>query len=122
MFETIKKSKQISAIALDRIGDYMALLRIELKLQGRELVLQLIGFAAAGVFGLLAAVFLGIAIILSFWNTDYMPVAAWAVVAIYLAAAGAGVWLARKHAKGESAFSTLRTELKQDVDLVKENL
>lgn len=122
MFETLQKSKQISVIALDRLGDYMELLRIELKLQGRELGLQMLGYAAAGLFGLFALLFLGIAIILSFWETDYLPIAAWAVVALYLAAAGAGVWLARKHAKGGSALNTLRTELKRDVDLVKENL
>ena len=122
MFETLQKSKQISVIALDRLGDYMELLRIELKLQGRELGLQMLGYAAAGLFGLFALLFLGIAIILSFWGTEYLPIAAWAVVALYLAAAGAGVWLARKHAKGGSALNTLRAELKRDVDLVKENL
>lgn len=122
MFETLQKSKQISVIALDRLGDYMELLRIELKLQGRELALQMVGYAAAALFGLLAVIFIGIAIILTFWNTDYLPIAAWAVVALYLAAAGGGVWLARKHARAGSAFNTLRTELKRDVDLVKETL
>lgn len=122
MFETLQKSKQISVIALDRLGDYMELLRIELKLQGRELGLQMLGYAAAGLFGLLAVVFLGVAIILSFWDTEYLPIAAWGVVALYLAAAGAGIWLARKHAGSGSAFNTLRTELKRDVDLVKETL
>lgn len=122
MFESLQKSKQISVIALDRLGDYMELLRIELRLQGRELAMQMVGYAAAGLFGLLAVVFIGIAIILSFWESEYLPVAAWGVVALYLAAAGAGIWLARKHTGGFSALSTLRTELKRDVDLVKETL
>ncbi|MDB5798594.1 MAG: phage holin family protein [Paucimonas sp.] len=122
MFETLQKSKQISVIALDRLGDYMELLRIELRLQGRELGMQLLGYAAAGLFGLLAVIFLGIAIILSAWDTDYLAIAAWGVVALYLAVAGAGIWLARKHAGSGSAFNTLRTELKRDVDLVKESL
>lgn len=121
MFETLQKSRQISVIAMDRIGDYLELLRIELKLQGRELAMQMLGYVAAGLFGLLAVVFIGIAIILSFWNSQYLPVAAWGVVALYLAAAGAGVWLARQHATG-SALNTLRTELKRDVELVKESL
>jgi uncharacterized membrane protein YqjE len=120
VFETLHKSKQISVIALDRLGDYIELLRIELKLQGRELVLQVVGYVVAAFFGVLATVFLGIAIILSFWNSEYLAVAAWFVVALYLAAAGAGVYLSRKHLYKGSAFSTLRTELKRDVDLVKE--
>lgn len=122
MFETLQKSKQISVIALDRLGDYMELLRIELKLSGRELAMQAVGYAAAALFGLLAVVFVGIAIILSFWDTEYLAIAAWGVVALYLAAAGIGIWLARRHAGKASAFDTLRTELKRDVDLVKENL
>ena len=122
MFETLQKSRQISVIAMDRIGDYLELLRIELKLQGRELAMQMLGYAAAGLFGLLAIVFIGIAIILSFWDSEYLPVAAWGVVALYLAAAGAGIWLARQHATAGSALNTLRTELKRDVELVKESL
>jgi uncharacterized membrane protein YqjE len=122
VFETLHKSKQISVIALDRLGDYIELLRIELKLQGRELALQILGYVIAALFGVLTTVFIGIAIIVSFWDTDYQAIAAWAVVALYLAAAGAGIYLSRKHVYKGSAFSTLRNELKQDVNLVKESL
>ena len=122
MFETLHKSKQISVIALDRLGDYMELLRIELKLQGRELALQILGYAIAAFFGILTTIFLGVAIILTFWDSDYMAVAAWFVVALYLAAGGFGIYLSRKHLYKGSAFSTLRTELKRDVDLVKETI
>ena len=122
MFETLHKSKQISVIALDRLGDYMELLRIELKLQGRELALQVLGYVIAAFFGILATVFLGVAIILSFWNSEYLAIAAWFVVALYLAGGGFGIYLSRKHLYKGSAFSTLRAELKRDVDLVKETI
>lgn len=122
MFETLHKSKQISVIALDRLGDYIELLQIELKLQGRELGMQLMGFVAAGLFGVLAAIFAGVAIIVSFWDSEYRPLAAWFVVALYLGAAGAGIWLASKHKPAASGFSNLRSELKRDADLVKESL
>lgn len=122
VFETLHKSKQISVIALDRLGDYIELLRIELKLQGRELGMQVMGFAAAGLFGALAAIFAGVAIIVSFWDSEYRALAAWFVVALYLSAAGSGIWLASKHKPAASAFSTLRSELKRDADLVKESL
>jgi uncharacterized membrane protein YqjE len=122
VFETLQKSKQISVIALDRLGDYMELLRIELKLQGREIGMQIMGFAVAGLFGVMAAFFVGVAIIVSFWDSDYRGLAAWFVVALYLGVAGAGIWLASKHKPAASAFSTLRNELKRDADLVKESL
>ncbi len=122
MFEKLQKSKQISVIALDRLGDYLELARIELKLQGRELATHLMGYAIAGVFALLAALFIGIAVIVTFWDTQYRAIAAWAVVALYLAGAGVGIFISRKSTVKEPPFAVLREELKRDVDLVKENI
>jgi uncharacterized membrane protein YqjE len=122
VFETLQKSKQISVIALDRLGDYIELLRIELKMQGRELGMQLVGYMIAGFFAVLVAIFLGIAIILTFWDSDYRTLAAWGVVLLYAAIAGGAVSFSLKHSHAKSAFSTLRNELKRDVDLVKESI
>lgn len=122
MFETLQKSKQISVIALDRLGDYIELLRIELKMQGRELGMQIAGYLLAALFAVLVAIFLGIAIILTFWDTPYRALAAWGVVVLYAAIAGAAISFSLKHAHNGSAFSTLRNELKRDVELVKESI
>lgn len=122
MFETLQKSKQISVIALDRLGDYIELLRIELKLQGREIGMQIAGYLAAALFGVLLAVFLGLAIILTFWDSPHRTLAAWGVVALYAALAAGAVSFSLKHAQIGSAFSTLRNELKRDVELVKESI
>ena len=122
MFETLQKSKQISVIALDRLGDYIELLRIELKLQGRELGMQLAGYLIAALFAVLVAIFLGVAIILSFWDSPHRALAAWGVVVLYGAIAGAAVSFSLKHAQIGSAFSTLRNELKRDVEMVKESI
>jgi uncharacterized membrane protein YqjE len=122
VFETLHKSKQISVIALDRIGDYIELLQLELKLRGRDLGIQLVCYASAALFAVLAAIFIGVAIIISFWGSDYFALAGWSVVALYLAVAGVCIFLARRKAHEDSPFSTLRSELKRDVDLVKENI
>lgn len=122
MFETLQKSKQISVIALDRLGDYIELLRIELKLQGREIGMQIAGYLAAALFGVLLAVFLGLAIILTFWDSPHRTLAAWGVVALYAALVAGAVSFSLKHAQIGSAFSTLRNELKRDVELVKESI
>ena len=122
MLETLHKSKQISVIALDRIGDYLELMRIELKLQGQEIAMHIMGYAIAAFFAFLASVFVGLAIIVTFWDTDFRGLAAWGVVALYLAGAGVGIYLTRKQKLEQPAFSTLREELKRDVDLVKESL
>ncbi len=122
MFETLHKSKQISVIALDRLGDYIELLRLELQLQGRDLGIQLMCYAAAALFGVLAAIFIGIAIIVSCWDTEYQALAGWGVVGLYCAVAGGCIYRARRQAHEGSPFDTLRNELKRDVDLVKESI
>jgi uncharacterized membrane protein YqjE len=122
VFETLHKSKQISVIALDRLGDYIELLRLELKLQGRDLGIQLVCYAGAAFFAVLGAIFIGIAILVSFWDSEHRALAGWIVVALYLAVAGLCVYFARKQTHENSPFSTLRSELKRDVDLVKESI
>lgn len=49
MLEALQKSKQVSLFAMERLGDYLALLRIEMKLQGRELGVQLAGYLLAAL-------------------------------------------------------------------------
>jgi uncharacterized membrane protein YqjE len=122
VFEKIKKSKQLAGMMGERAGDYLNLVVIEAKMQGALLAKQAIGYAIAALFGLLAVVFLGIAIIVSFWETDYRILAAWLVVLAFGAGAGAGIFLARKHASASAAFAHVREEFKRDVDLIKETL
>lgn len=122
MFQTIRKSREISVIAKDRLGDYFELLRIEMKLQGRELAILAIGSVVGAVFALITAILLGFAIVVSFWETEYRTLAAWLVVALYAAIAAAGFVIGMKHKPSGSALTTLRNELRRDVDLVKENI
>ena len=106
----------------ERAGDYLNLVTIEAKMQGAILAKQAVGYAIAALFGLLMVVFLGIAIIVSFWETDYRILVAWLVVAALGAGAGAGIFIARRHASASAAFAHVREEFKRDVDLIKESL
>lgn len=122
MFETLKKTKQLSLIALDRLGDYLALLQIEMKMQGRDMGMKVAGYAAAALCSVFALLFLGIAIIVSFWDSDHRALAAWVVVVLYAIGAGAGLSLARRHTGKTVGFSTLREEIRRDAALVRESL
>lgn len=122
MFATLHKSKQLYLIARDRASDYKDLLRVELKIRENQIALRIAGFAAAALFGLLATVFLGIAIIVSFWSTEYRALAAWFVVLLYGAIAGGGIYLALKQASSGSLTSTLRNEFQRDLNVIKESL
>jgi len=122
VFEKIKKSKQLAKMMGERAGDYAELVAIEAKMQGAILAKQAVGYTVAALFGLLAVIFLGIAIIVSFWETDYRILAAWLVFLAFGAGAGAGIFIARKHASPSAAFAHVREEFKRDVDLIKETL
>jgi uncharacterized membrane protein YqjE len=123
MFAALQKSKQLYIITLDRIGDYLDLLRVEMKIREHQLVLRIAGFAVAGLFGLLATVFLGLAIIISFWDSDYRTLAAWFVVLLYGGVAAAGVMLGMKQFKSAPPLTTtLRTELQRDIDVIRGSL
>jgi uncharacterized membrane protein YqjE len=122
MLKALQKSKQLSVIAIDRLGDYLALLQIELKLQGRELGAQLAAYMLAAMCAFFMLLFTGIAIMVTFWDSDYRNIAAWLVVALYAATAGAGISLARQHAGRGAGLMTLRDEIKRDAALVRESL
>lgn len=122
MFAALQKSRQLYLITLDRIGDYMDLLRVEMKLREQQLAVRIAGFTIAILFSLLATVFLGLAIIVSFWDSDYRTLAAWGVVVLYAAIAGICFNLCLKHFRSPPLTNTLRGELQRDIDVIKGSL
>jgi uncharacterized membrane protein YqjE len=122
MFSALHKSKQIYIITLERIGDYLDLLRVEMKIREQQLAIRVAGFAIALLFTLLATVFLGLAIIVSFWSTDYRALAAWFVVLLYGAIAGASFSMCMKHFRSQPLSTTLRSQLQRDIDMIKESI
>jgi uncharacterized membrane protein YqjE len=122
MLKVLQKSKQLSVIAMDRLGDYLALLQIEMKLQGRELGAQLAGYLLAAMSIFFALLFTGVAIMATFWDSDYRSIVAWFVVVLYVITAGAGISLAHNHAGRGIGMMTLREEIKRDVALLRESL
>ncbi|GAB3549545.1 hypothetical protein GCM10027343_31510 [Noviherbaspirillum agri] len=122
MFAALHKSKQLYLITLDRLGDYMDLLRVEMKIREHQIALRIAGFAVAGLFALLATVFLGLAIIVSFWGTEYRALAAWFVVILYGAIAGISLNLCLKHFRSPPITTNLRSQLQRDIDVIKESI
>jgi uncharacterized membrane protein YqjE len=122
MFAALQKSRQLYLITLDRIGDYMDLLRVEMKIREHQLAIRIAGFTIAILFSLLATIFLGLAIIVSFWDSDQRALAAWGVVVLYAAIAAVSFNLCLKHFRSPSLTNTLRSELQRDIDVIKDSL
>lgn len=119
---TLQKTRQISAMTLERVGDYLDLLRVEVKIRQNDFGVKLVGFAIAGLFALLSTIFLGLAIIVTFWDSDYRTHAAWSVVALYGAVAAVSIGICMKHFQPQSIANTLKQELHQDIATIKGNL
>lgn len=121
MLRPLRKSRKLFAIALNRLHDYKELLRIELKLQGRSVGVQLVSYALMMLFALLAAIFAAVAIIVTAWDTAYRVEMAWLVVLLFAGVAAALFYFVR-HFHGESALTAIRGELRRDMDALKESL
>lgn len=122
MFEKIKKAKQLGIIARHRIGDYMELVPILMKIQWHYFSAQIISYVALFLLALLSLIFLGVAIIVSCWETPYRVASAWVVVALYAFSAGGVFLVSQNRTRPISPFETLRTELEKDAQLVKDTI
>ena len=120
MFKKIRKIKQLGIVARDRIGDYVQLMSILIKIQWNYVSAQIISYVAIFVLALLSLVFIGVAVIVSFWETPYRVASAWGIVAFY-ALTALGIFLVSlNRVRPEFPLATIRTELEKDAKLVKE--
>lgn len=120
MFETIKKARQLAAIALERVDDYLELLKVSAEIQGQNFMRRVISALMVALFAVLSLVFLGVAIIVTCWDTPYRVTSAWSVTGFY-ALIAFGVYIAKPDRRDSaSTFDTLRSELQQDVKLMKD--
>jgi uncharacterized membrane protein YqjE len=122
MLSSLHKSKQISFMVMDRLSDYLSLARIELQLQGRELIMQALSYSAAALFLFLMLLFFGVAMLTSFWDTPHRTLAAWSVVALYTLGAVTSINFARSHAAKLIALSSLSQEIKEDAIILRQAL
>jgi len=122
MLSSLYKSKQISFMVMDRLSDYLSLARIELQLQGRELIMQALSYSAAALFLFHMLLFFGVAIVTSFWDTPYRTLAAWCVVLLYTLGAATSFNIARRHAAKLIGLSSISQEIQEDAIILRQAL
>ena len=120
MFETIRKARQIGTIALERVGEYVELLKISAEIQGQNLKKRIVSFVMVALLAVLSLIFLGLAIIVTCWDTPYRVVSAWGVAGFYALVTFVAYIAAPGRADSVSAFDTVREELQQDIKLMKD--
>lgn len=120
MFESIEKARQLGVIALERIGEYLELLRISAEIQGQDLKKRIFGFVMVALFAVLSLIFVGLAVIVTCWDTPYRVTAAWGVAAFYALIALGAYLLGQNQPRPVSALDTLRDEVQEDIKLMKD--
>jgi uncharacterized membrane protein YqjE len=120
MFESIEKARQLGVIALERIGEYLELLRISAEIQGQDLKKRIFGFVMVALFAVLSLIFVGLAVIVTCWDTPYRVTAAWGVAAFYALIALGAYLSGQNQPRPVSALDTLRDEVQQDIKLMKD--
>ncbi len=120
MFESINKARQLGALVLERVGDYLELLKISAAIQGQNLRKRIISYAMVALFAVLSLVFAGVAVIVTCWDTPYRVISAWGVVAFYALGTFLFFLTAPNQADSVSAFDSVREELQQDIKLMKD--
>lgn len=120
MFESIKKAKQLGALALARVDDYLELVTLSAEIQVRNLKKQVVSYLMVVLFSALSLIFLGLAVIITCWDTPYRILSAWGVAGIYSLIAFLVYAAAPKQAVSISAFDVVRDELQQDIKLMKD--
>lgn len=120
MFETIKKAKEIGVLILERLSEYIELVKISVEIQGRNFKRRLIGYVVITFLSVLSLVFAGVAVIVTFWDTPYRVASAWGVVAFYALTAFVVYFAIPGQTDSVSAFDTVRDELQQDIKLMKD--
>jgi uncharacterized membrane protein YqjE len=122
VFDAIEKAKQVGVIVLERMEDYLELIRLDVEIQRHNFIQRILSYAITGICFLIAFVFFGFAIVVSFWETPYRILVAWIVVAFYAALAALALARAKKRGRRESALSSLSHELQEDIKLIKDLL
>lgn len=119
--ERLRRMRHIAEFVIERSGDYVELVGIELSLYRSALVTTLIGcvallFCALGTLG-----FISVATVVSFWDTEYRQLTAWLVAGAWLLITVIALVIATRNAPKTSPFAELSRQVRLDTAAVRSN-
>jgi uncharacterized membrane protein YqjE len=99
------------------------LAQLEWAVERRRLTQSIAGLLILALGAVLGMVFVGVAVIVTWWDTDYRVTAAWLVFAAYMLLGLLGLIMWRLAAmRRDQRFSALRAELAADYKLAKSRM
>ncbi|MBO1110333.1 phage holin family protein [Bordetella petrii] len=112
--ERLRRLRHIAEFAADRCGDYLELAGIELSLYRSALVTTLLSCVALLFCALGTLAFVSVAIVVSFWDSEYRGLAAWLVAGAWLLITLAALAVASRNAPRASPFAELSRQVRLD--------
>jgi len=113
--------RNVSRFLVARLSDYGQLFTVELAETRARIVREVIALVTLAVTGLFTLSFFCIALIASAWNTRYFVPVVWGIALVWLLASIAALVMLRVQRPAQP-FSSLKNELRADLDTVKEAL
>jgi hypothetical protein len=120
MFSSIRKAKILIPFFYHRLAGYGELARIDL-IEFRNETIRAVVRAVVGAAALLLLLsFIGVAVIVTEWDTPNRILAAWMVVLGWGLCAGACIYLARRPIRASSPFANTGSAISRDLSAIKD--
>ena len=119
MFSSIRKAKILIPFFYERLGDYAELARMDLVQFRNETIHSIAGAVVGAAALLLLLSFIGIAAIVTEWDTPHRVLTAWLVVLGWGLCTGACVYLALRLMRGSPPFAHIGSAISNDLAAVK---
>ncbi|MGM8226283.1 phage holin family protein [Cellvibrio sp. ARAG 10.3] len=121
MITGLRNLKANAAMLLDRVELYSKLVAAETKIETSLIIRRLIWVGVGAVFALFALAMAHVAILASFWHTEFQAWAVAGVLFVDVVIAGLAIYMASRPAKQE-AFAVTKHHLAEDIKFLKESL
>lgn len=118
MFSTIRKAKTLIPFFYHRLGDYAELARLDLIQFRNATIRSIVGAMVGSAAVLLLLSFIGVAAIVTEWDTPHRILTAWLVVLGWSLCAGAAVYAARRLMAGSLPFVHIGSAISRDLAVI----
>lgn len=122
MFNSLRRIKQFGKFMQERSGDYARLFFLEIEIQKQLFFNRLICIIIFSLSVFLSVIFLGIALIVSFWDTPYRILVAWLVFTMFILIMIICAFIYSHNHINKPMFYEMKAELKNDLSLMKDML
>ncbi len=117
--ERLERYKRIAQFGAARLSDYVELGSAELSLFRSALIATVTAYVVMAFCAIFALVFLSVAILVSFWTTDYRVTAAWCIFGVWMLLALGAFLTARSKTPDTMPQSVLGEQIRLDLDAIR---